>query len=202
MGAEMKYFWIVFAAVAGMTFAARAVPSPVTPVPKILIADRAALFEQSRAGEDAMRQAKAYSDATRKDFAARDAALQAEGQALQQQVAILSSDAKAQKIAAFEAKQRALQNLVQQKQAMMQGGIMRVQSQLAQQYEPILRGIMEQRGANLLLDKNAVLLSNGTFDITADAINEINKKIASIKGDFNAPTNGTILGSRVIGSSP
>jgi Skp family chaperone for outer membrane proteins len=199
----MRYFWIVFAAFAGMTFAARAVPSPVTPVPKILIADRAALFAQSKAGEDAMRQAKAYSDATRKDIASRDATLQAEGQALQQQVAILSPDAKAQKIAAFEAKQRALQNLVQQKQAMMQGGIMRVQSQLAQQYEPILRGIMDQRGANLLLDKNAVLLSsNGTFDITADAINEINKRIASIKVDFNSPTNGTILGSPTTGSSP
>ena len=84
-------------------------------------------------------------------------ALQAEAQKIQQDVAILAADAKAKKIAEFDAKQNAVQAGAQKKEQMIQGGFLKAQQTFAQALEPILQTLMQQRGANIILDKNAVV---------------------------------------------
>jgi hypothetical protein len=52
---------------------------------------------------------------------------------------------------------------------------------------PILQQLVKERGANLVLDKQAVVFSNTSgFDITGEAINRLNQKLPSIKVDMNA----------------
>ena len=46
---------------------------------------------------------------------------------------------------------------------------------------PILQGIMVERGANMLVDRNAVVLSTVDVDITATAIQRLNQKMPNIK---------------------
>ena len=43
---------------------------------------------------------------------------------------------------------------------MIQGGFLKAQQTIAQALEPILQGIMQQRGANMILDKNAVVYAS------------------------------------------
>jgi hypothetical protein len=59
--------------------------------------------------------------------------------------------------------------------------------QVAGVLEPILTGLMQQRGANMILDKNAVVFaSSGTFDVTQPAIDQLNQKMSSLKVTLDA----------------
>ena len=69
-------------------------------------------------------------------------------QTLQQQVAILAPDVRAQKIRAFQAKEAAFKQKVEARQSLIQGGVMKARQQVEAALGPILQGIMQERGAN------------------------------------------------------
>jgi len=166
-------------------------PPPQPPQLKILLIDRQAILRLSKAGQDVARQIEAYSNQAKAEIAGQQKALQAEAQKIQQDVAILAPDAKAKRIAEFDAKQNGLQAAAQKKEQMIQGGFLKAQQTIAQALEPILQTIMQQRGANIILDKNAVVYASPqavtAFDITMPAIEQLNQKLPSIKVDMTAP---------------
>src|SRR5476649_1642799 len=142
-------------------------PAQALPAPKILVINRGQIVQFSKVGQDVARQVQALANQAKADMTAQSRALQAEGQALQQQVAILAPDAKQKKIDAFQAKEQALQINAQRKEAQIQGGLDTAQRTVAGVLEPILNTLMQQRGANLILDKSAVVFANSAaFDIT------------------------------------
>ena len=177
-------------------FAAGPAPAPAAaalPVPKILIIDRSAILQATKVGQDIARQMQAFQNQAKNDMAAQGKALQAEGQALQQQVAILSGDAKQKKIDAFEQKQQALQLQAQRKEQQMQYTFLKAQQTVSQALQPIVNSLMQQRGANMLLDRTAVMAINGDarqFDITPQAIDQLNQKMPSIKLTLENPPAG------------
>jgi Skp family chaperone for outer membrane proteins len=157
-------------------------PPPVgTPAPKILVIDRAAILRGSVVGQNIMKQVQALTVSAENGLKAKDQALRQEGAALQQQLAILSPAVKAAKIKAFEAKQAGLQGQVQQAQGLIQGGVLKARQQVEQALGPILQGIMTERGANLLLDRNAVVLGTVDVDVTNLAITRLNQKLPMVK---------------------
>ena len=159
--------------------------------PKILLIDRQAILRFSHVGQDVSRQIEAYSNQAKAEIAGQQKALQAEAQQIQQQVAILAADAKAKRIQAFEAKQAGLQAGAQKKEQMLQGGFLKAQQTIAQTLEPILQTLMQQRGANLILDKTAVVYASPqavqAFDITQAAIEQLNQKLPTLKVTLAAP---------------
>jgi Skp family chaperone for outer membrane proteins len=167
-------------------------PPPQQPPPlKILLIDRGAILRFSKAGQDVARQIETYATQAKGELAGEQKALQAEAQKLQQDVAILAPDAKAKKVAEFDAKQAGLQASAQKKEEMIQGGSVKAQQAIAQTLEPILQTIMQQRGANIILDKNAVVYASpqavAAFDITGPAIEQLNQKLPSVKVELVAP---------------
>jgi Skp family chaperone for outer membrane proteins len=148
---------------------------------RILVLNRDAILQGSKVGQDIIRQVNGYTNQARSQFQGQEKALQNEGRALQQQVAILSPAAKKQKIAAFEAKERNLQQQVQVRQNQIQGGVFKARQQVEQALGPILQGIMQERGGALLLDRQIVLLSTVDVDITGVAIQRLNQKMPSVK---------------------
>ncbi|HEV7960510.1 MAG TPA: OmpH family outer membrane protein [Rhizomicrobium sp.] len=166
-------------------------PPPPPPPIKILLIDRQAILRFSKAGQDVARQIETYSNQAKAEIGGEQKALQAEAQKIQQDVAILAADAKAKRIAEFDAKQNAVQAGAQKKEQMIQGGFLKAQQTIAQALEPILQNIMQQRGANMILDKNAVVYASpqavAAFDITVPAIDQLNQKLPSVKVDMTAP---------------
>jgi Skp family chaperone for outer membrane proteins len=156
-------------------------PPQGTPVPKILVIDRAAILRGSAVGQSIMKQVQQLTISAETGLKARDAALRAEGAQLQQQLAILAPAVKAAKIRAFEAKQAALQGEVQKQQGMIQGGVLKARQQVEVALGPILQKIMTERGANLLLDRNAVVLGTVDVDVTALAISRLNQTLPTVK---------------------
>ncbi len=183
---------LAFCAPAAM--AAGPAPPPGPPAPKILVIDRAAILQFSKVGQDITKQMQAFAAQAKNDMAAQGKALQAEGQALQQQVAILSGDAKQKKIDAFQAKEQGLQQQAQRREAAIQYTLFKAQQTVSQTLGPIVQGIMQQRGANMLLDKTAVVAVNGNaalFDITQQSIDTLNQKMPSLKLTLENPPAGS-----------
>lgn len=158
-----------------------------TPAPKILVIDRTAILRGSKVGENIAKQVKAYTEAAEKEFKGESNSLKAEGQKLQQQLAILAPNVKKQKIAAFEKRQSAFQKKVQERQDEIQGGVVQARQEVEKALGPILQGIMSERGANLLMDRSAIVLGTVDIDVTALAIDRLNKKMSTVKVSLVKP---------------
>jgi outer membrane protein len=165
-----------------------ALAASAPPPPRIVVIDRAAILQFSKVGQDIARQVQAYATQAKNDLSAQGRALQKEGQELQQQVAILAPDLKQKKIAAFEARQTSLQNAAQKKDDQIRGGLVAARSAVEKVLGPILQDVVKERGANMVLDKQAVVYaSNPAFDITAEAIEKLNAKMATYHVTLQAP---------------
>jgi outer membrane protein len=198
----MKKFLLLAAAlitVPGIALAANAPAAPPpqqqngqVPMPKILVINRQAILQSSKVGQDIARQVQALANQAKAEMDGETKALQAEGQALQQQIAILAPDAKQKKIDAFQAKETALNAQAQRREQQIQGGLVVAQGQVENVLGPILGNIMAQRGANLILDKNAVVFAaSSAFDITQIAVDQLNLKLTSVKVSLQNPPAGT-----------
>ena len=188
----MKQTLLALAFVATTAAPALAANPPPAPMPqRILLIDRQAILRGSKVGQDVAKQVQTYADQAKADIAGQQKALQAEAQQLQQQVAILAADAKAKKVQAFEAKQAGMQAAAQKREAAIQGGFLKAQQTIAQVLEPILQNLMQQRGGNMILDKNALVYASPqavqAFDITQPAIDQLNQKLPALKVTLATP---------------
>jgi len=187
--------------VAGALFAGTALPARAagpqpqgTPAPKILVIDRTIILRASKAGQDVVRQVNAYTEQLEKDFKGQGASLRQQYQQLQQQMAILSADVKARKVKDFENRKASLQAQAQKRQSLIQGGFYKARQQMEQALGPILQGIMKERGANLLLDRSAVVLgTDPSIDITGVAVQRLNQKMPTVKVELVPPPAGMVL---------
>jgi len=177
---------LAFAGLAFSVFAAPAMADP--PQPKIVVLDRAAILQFSKVGQDIARQMQTYANQAKADLSAQGRALQNEGRTLQQQVAILAPDLKQKRVDAFRAKEQSLQGAAQRKDEQLKAGFAQARQTMEQALGPILQQLVKERGANMVLDKQAVVFANSAgFDITGDAINRLNQKLPALKVNLNAP---------------
>ena len=176
-----------------------AAPSAGVPQPKILVIDRNAILQQSRVGQDIIRQVKQYTANAENDLKGESNALRSQGAQLQQQLAILSPAVKEKKVKDFQARESGLQKQADAKQSLIQGGFLKARTTVESALGPILKQIMIERGANLLLDRNAVVFSTVNVDITSAAVDRLNKSMPSLKVELVAmpvPLNGAGVGPR------
>jgi outer membrane protein len=158
---------------------AKAAPPPA---PKIVVLDRNALIQYSKVGQDIAKQLQAMGNQTRANFEAQQKALATEGQALRQQVAILGAEARMQKEDAFNAKARGLQESAERRQAQIQQAAASAQQVISKSLQPIIDEIVKARGANLVVDKSAVIFANNNaFDITVEAIAQLDARMPTYK---------------------
>src|SRR5258708_5511146 len=80
-------------------------PTQAVPQPKILVIDRKAILERSAVGQSIGQQAQTYWQQAQVQLKGEASTLKAQGQALQQQLAILAADVKAKKVRDFEGQQ-------------------------------------------------------------------------------------------------
>jgi outer membrane protein len=193
-GVAVTAAFISVAANAAVTPAQPHPPAPAgVPEPKILVIDRGMVLRASKVGQDIGNQVKGYTQSAESELRGEADALRKEEGALQQQVAILAPDVRNQKIGAFKAKQQAFQEKVQQRQQQIQYGVYLARQQMDKALGPIIQGIMQERGANLLLDRNAVVYgTNAAFDITPVAIQRLDQKLPSVKVQLVSPPPGMV----------
>jgi outer membrane protein len=180
---------IAFMIMTGGTAAEAQTPPPAaphaapntTPDPKILVIDRNAILRASKAGQSIVQQLQGFTKSAEGEFKAEGEGLRKEGEALRAQIAILAPDVKARKIKDFQAKEAAFQQKVQARQGEIQGGLYKARQQVEDALGPILRGILNERHANLLLDRSVVVLGTIDVDITATAVQRLDQKLPTVK---------------------
>ncbi len=151
------------------------------PAPRIIVIDRNVILRASAAGKAMMNQTQALSQAADTEFKTQAENLQKEAAALQQQLAILAADARAAKQREFTTKQEAFQKRVTDRQAAIQNGFARAGQQLDTALGPILQTIMRERGANMVIDRTAIMMSSIDVDVTATAIERLDKALPTVR---------------------
>lgn len=175
-------------ALAGLGIFATPALAASAPAPKIVVIDKAAIMQFSKVGQDIARQMQSLANQAKSDLTAQGRALQTEGRTLQQQVAILAPDLKAKRMAAFEAKQKSLQSAAQKKDEQLKAGFYQARQAMEQALGPIVQDVVKQRGANIVMDKQAVVFATANgFDITQDVIAQLDAKMPTYKVNLNAP---------------
>ncbi|HEX2761498.1 MAG TPA: OmpH family outer membrane protein [Rhizomicrobium sp.] len=175
-------------ALAGLGILATPALAASAPAPKIVVIDKAAIMQFSKVGQDIARQMQSLANQAKSDLTAQGRALQNEGRTLQQQVAILAPDLKAKRVAAFEAKQKSLQGAAQKKDEQLKAGFFQARQAMEQALGPIVQEVVKQRGANIVVDKQAVVFATANgFDITQDVIAQLDAKMPTYKVNLNAP---------------
>jgi len=184
---------ILFALAAAAVALASTAASAATPTPRILVIDRTMVLRQSKVGQDVVRQVNAYTEQAEKQLRGESDSLRQQGEALKQQLAILAPDVKARKMKEFESRQRSLQDEAQKKQSLIQGGFIKARMTIENTLGPILQGIMVERNANLLLDKQSVLMgTDPALDITQVAVQRLDQKLPSLHVDLVPPPQGFV----------
>ena len=138
-------------------------------------------MQRSLAGKDMVTQTQSLSKAAETQFRSEEQALQTEATQLQQQLAILAADVRDKREKDFISKQQAFQSKVQQRQAEIQAGFNKAARQLEVALEPILQGIMRERGANMVLDRQAVIIASVDIDVTPLAVQRLDKALPKVK---------------------
>ncbi len=178
------------ASVGGTPTADNSAPgSSSTPQPRILVIDRSTILRQSAAGKDMIAQIDTLTKAAETEFKGEDQKLRSDAQAIQQQMAVLAPEVRAQKTREFNDRQQALQKKVQDRQAQIQAGVYVARKKIEDTLGPILEQIMAERGANFLLDRNAVVLGTLDVDVTGLAVQRLDQKVAKVKVELTNPAS-------------
>src|SRR5262245_52595018 len=164
--------------------AAAGTPSSAVTAPRIVVIDRQQLLQRSAAGKDIFTQTQNLSKQLETQLRTEETQLQGEAVQLQQQLAILAADARAQKEKDFNAKQQAFQTKVQQRQAQIQASFNQAARQVEVALDPILQAIMKERGANMVLDRSAVIVATTDVDVTPVALQRLDRALPRVKVDL------------------
>jgi outer membrane protein len=160
--------------------------------PRIVVIDRQQLLQRSAAGKDIFNQTQTLSKQMETQLRTEETQLQTEAVQLQQQLAILAADVRAQREKDFTAKQQAFQTRVQQRQAQIQTSFNQAARQVEVALDPILQAIMRERGANMVLDRSAVIVATTDVDVTPLALQRLDRALPRVKVDLAPlPAAGT-----------
>jgi outer membrane protein len=147
----------------------------------ILMVDRAALVSQSAAGKTIPTQANSIKTAIEKELQAEADKLKKDIENYQKNGNLMSEEVRAKTEKELAARQQVV--LPQQAQIMEQAFSLAVQNAEAQvlnESRPILKTIVDKRGATLLVDRAVVMYGAPETDITAEVIAELDKKLKNV----------------------
>ena len=150
--------------------------------PVILIVDQSALVSQSDAGKTIPGQVQSIQTGVQKEFDAEAAKLKKDIENFEKGSSLMSEEVR-QKTGQELAMRQQVQ-LPQQAQIMEQvlGNVVQVaQAKVLQESQPIMKSIIDKRGATLLLDRSAVMYAAPDSDITQEVLAELNKKMKTVE---------------------
>jgi outer membrane protein len=166
-------------ALAGSAAVSGAIAQPKSPV--ILIVDQAQLVSQSAAGKTIPGQVQSVKANIEKELKAEGDKLKKDIEAYQKNGSLMSEEVR--KKTEQELAMRQQVQLPQQAQIMEQAfaaAVQNAQGKILVESQPILKAIVDKRGATLLIDKSVVMYSAPENDVTAEVIAELDKKMKTV----------------------
>ncbi|MEL6360568.1 MAG: OmpH family outer membrane protein [Pseudomonadota bacterium] len=150
--------------------------------PVILVVDRAQLVAGSVAGKTIPDQARKVQDNVRKELEAEVKKLEDDISKFQKNASLMSEEVRQKTQAELAMRQQ--RSLPLQAQIVEQAFVQAVEGAQAKvliESQPILKDIVEKRGATVLLDRAAVMYAAPETNVTAEVLKELDKKLKSVE---------------------
>jgi len=172
---------IATAGVAGSLALSGATAQSDAKAPVILIINQAMVISQSKAGQSVTPQLAKLQEAANKELNKEIEKIVKEGKDLEKLKATLSEEVWLQQANKVAIKQNNLPALREVKVRELSISEQKALGEITEEMKPILKKIVDARGATILLDRSAVMYASIDTDITQEVITELDKKITSVK---------------------
>jgi Skp family chaperone for outer membrane proteins len=168
-------YFAMFVLIAG------AVTGPAVAAPAAIVAtvDMVRVLKESEVGKDLERKAKAQARSMEKDFEAKQKEFQTEAAKLQEQRVVLGEEAWAKRIQDLQKNGEAAQRSFRDREAGIQQGLLRAEGEIHKTMAPIIEAQMKAVGANIVLNRQAVIMGTA-IDITTQVITGLNAKMKTV----------------------
>lgn len=148
--------------------------------PVILIVNQNQVLAQSKAGASINAQLEKLQQAANDDLNAQAQAIVKEGEDLKKQKELMAENVWMEKAKALTVRQNNLPAMRDVKVRELQISEQQAFGTLNESLTPILKKIVDARGATLLVDRSAVIYAASDTDITAQVIAELDKAITTV----------------------
>lgn len=149
--------------------------------PVILILDQAQVIAQSKAGQSLGPQLQKLQETANAELNTEVEKLNKEGEDLKKQKDLMAEDVWLEKAKQLTARQNNLPTLREVKVRELQIAEQQALSKIDDAMKPILKKIVDERGATLMLDRAAVMYASVDTNITSQVIAELDKALTSVK---------------------
>jgi Skp family chaperone for outer membrane proteins len=169
-------------------------PAGPTPQPLVLLIDRARVLQLSSAGQDIATQVQTFKATLQEEFGPEKEKIETEAKALRDQAAVLDAKVREQRQAALVKKGEALQKRFTDRQGEIQQGVTAAQKEVIAAVDPILKEIMVERGANILIERQAIVWTGIDIDVTNAVIQRLDERLPKVKVEplkAQPPAEGT-----------
>ena len=190
------------AAAAGLPAHAADQP-PVQPV-VVLVVDMQRVLQESKAGKTIQSQMQQQVSTYQKSLAKQDQDLAATQQDLQRQQSILAQDAFALKVKEFEQRVNDASKRAQEAQQTLSDSRNEAVGKVDTAMLQVIDGLAKERGANLILNRGAVVMFDVRMDVSDEVIKRLDEKLPAVTVSFNRPAGGTpaASGTPAAGATP
>jgi Skp family chaperone for outer membrane proteins len=151
-----------------------------------LIVDARRIMIDSKAGKAIQAQMQQQASAYQKSVGQQEQELIAAQQELQRQQTILSQDAFEAKRKEFEQRYAEARKRAQDAQNELLRAEQQAQDKERATLQEVLTGLAKERGANFVFDKSTVLLFDGHFDVTDEAMKRFDEKLPTVTVNFTS----------------
>jgi Skp family chaperone for outer membrane proteins len=147
----------------------------------ILILNQGQVIFQSKVGQSMRPQLEQLQETANKELNSEVEKIVKEGEDLKKQKDLMAEDVWLEKAKQLAVKQNNLPTLREVKVRELSFAEQKALGTINETLEPILKKIVDDRGATLLLDRSAVMYASVDTDITAQVIAELDKKMTTVK---------------------
>lgn len=157
-----------------------ATPAAAQKAPVILIVNQQQVLATSKAGQSIQTQLQKLQQGAEADLNAQVQAMVKEQEDLQKQKSLMAEAVWTEKARALAVKQNNLPALRDVKLRELSISEQQALGKLNESLTPILKKIVDDRGATLLLDRSAVIFGASETDITSQVISELDKVVTTV----------------------
>ena len=179
---NIKYFAMtaLTAAVLATPVWAEDAPAKAPGNPKIIVIDVQKIMTQSDAAKSVRSQVEGLRKGVQDDVSKQESALKSDQDNLIKQQGKLSQDEFNKQRQAFEQKVASTRKNVDGKVASLDRGVNKASGQIEQELQKLLFDMAKDKGAGLVLPKQAILVAETSMDFTDEALAELNKRLPRV----------------------
>ena len=170
-----------FAAFGALQVSATAQAQSDGKTPVILIVDQARLIATSKAGNSIAEQMKTLQATANKELEAEVGRITKEAEELKSKQGQMEEKAYIETAKRLAIQQNNLPVLREVKLRELALSEQKAIGQISEKMRPILKKIVEDRGATILLDRSAVMYASQNTDITEEVLTKLDAEISSVK---------------------